>query len=638
MTLPPGSAALLLNPPHRQAARDGQPHDAPEVPTDAAATAMASALDQIAQGPLAVLDSIWETARGLGVVSCRWVADPGGHVLGAHGTPAWPSQEPANQSPDGTLRLPVTVAGHTIGALHLRVLCPGGLGGAEVTLLAGLAAVLGHACVHQSGTAASSDASIVDGPIGPVVALDHRGAVLRLNAAAEALLGLSAREAVGRPWEAVLGSVAAGADLSHLLAADDDLAQTRGVRIPAADRQGSCRVYLWRVWHGGCRPAGDRLTILYAVDVTDQSRLEHELRAADRLIMAGQLATGLAHELRNPLSAVQGFGEHLQQQIGEGAGIEHLRLLIAQARRAEGIVSQLLGFAAPANARRQPVDINDLIRGAVSLLSYQLRRARVDIALALQDDLPSVLGNATELQQVLVNLLVNAQHALSEARDARVTITTGVVAGQVEIAVVDNGPGIASSVLERVFEPFVSTKPEGMGTGLGLSICAGIVEQHHGSIVAHNRAEGGAEFILRLPLGTEPAAACCSADAELPETPLALVVDDDEAIRALLGAVLTDAGLQVHEAPDGSAALEQLGACRPHVVICDLNMPGMTGRDLYETLLDQCPETARRMVFTTGSVAGDALRDFARECGNPVLVKPFPLRELLSAVRTVLQG
>jgi two-component system NtrC family sensor kinase len=480
--------------------------------------------------------------------------------------------------------------------------------------------------------------SFVAGLPGPALAVSGEGRVLYLNPAAELLLGVRAAEACGSPWAQVMGHLAPEADMGRLLAAAREHDGGSSARIPMAPPGGRRIVYHWRAWPVDIPGQATPPVLLYAQDVTDQARLEREVRDSERLVMAGKMAAGLAHELRNPLSAIQGFGEYLEGLVTDDTGREHLRLLVAQARRAEHMVNELLGFSAPSAARRQPVDINQVVQATVSLLRYQLRRAQVEIVLSLQDGLPLVAGHAHELQQVLVNLIVNAQQALAGTGGGRITLTSGLAENHVQLAVVDNGPGIPPAVLPRVFEPFVSTKPEGMGTGLGLSICAGIIEQHSGGITARNRPEGGAEFTVRLPLGSAAAATAQLRGPAPGACHRLLVVDDDEAIRALLCAVLTDEGFEVVAAVDGHEAMGHLHDGPMDLVVCDVNMPGMGGREFYEALMDTHPALAGRMVFTTGAAAGDPASDFARESGNRVLTKPFSLRDLVGAVTSVLQA
>jgi signal transduction histidine kinase/ActR/RegA family two-component response regulator len=475
--------------------------------------------------------------------------------------------------------------------------------------------------------------SFVAGLPDPALAVSAEGRVLYLNPAAEVMLGLRAGEACGLPWTEAMERLAPETDVGGLLAAASTHAAGASARIatnpPGARRQ----VHLWRAWAVDVPGQPAPPVLLYAQDVTDQAHLERAARDAERLVMAGKMAAGLAHELKNPLSAIQGFGEYIEGVVADETGREHLRLLVAQARRAEHLVNELLGFATPSAHSRAPVDINDVVHATVSLLRYQLRRARVEVVVALQDGLPPVTGHAHELQQVLVNLIVNAQQALASAGGGRVTLTSALAGDHVQIAVADDGPGISDAVLPHVFEPFVSTKPEGMGTGLGLSICAGIVEQHSGHLAARNRPEGGAEFTVRLPVSA-------AATSQHREPPVEggrriLVVDDDEAIRALLCAVLTDEGFEVAAAVDGREALQHLDGEDADAVICDVNMPGMGGREFYEALRGTHPELAGRMVFTTGAAVGDPSSEFARESGNSVLSKPFSLRDLIAAVASV---
>jgi two-component system, NtrC family, sensor kinase len=214
----------------------------------------------------------------------------------------------------------------------------------------------------------------------------------------------------------------------------------------------------------------------------------------------GQLVSGVAHEVNNPLTAILGFADLLMQRgLPEGAQ-KDLQVIVHEAQRTKQIVQNLLSFARQTPWQRQPVELNAILRRTLQLRSYDLASHGLEVLERLDDDLPSVMGDPHQLQQVFLNILNNAYDAVNETgRKGRIEVRTSHSAAQVEVLFRDNGPGISHP--ELIFDPFYTTKEVGKGTGLGLSICYGIVREHNGEIVCHNNQDGpGATFIVRLPM------------------------------------------------------------------------------------------------------------------------------------------
>jgi PAS domain S-box-containing protein len=260
--------------------------------------------------------------------------------------------------------------------------------------------------------------------------------------------------------------------------------------------------------------------LFLGVDETARRSAEVQLLDAARLATVGQMATGIAHEINQPLTVIGFSAESLLDDMSEGldssdpdefreALTSRLKRIEDQTHRAANIVRQLRIFARKPNELPAPFDVTQAIRDGVELMSEQLRLARFDLELDIAPDLPTVIGHPNRLQQVLINLIVNARDAIEEARARQPDMKAGRWIGirahrtptrnAMVIEVSDNGPGLPADVLPRLFEPFFTTKPSGKGTGLGLSISSEIVREMNGTITATNRLQGGAVFRLSLP-------------------------------------------------------------------------------------------------------------------------------------------
>lgn len=222
--------------------------------------------------------------------------------------------------------------------------------------------------------------------------------------------------------------------------------------------------------------------------------------AQDRLASIGQLASGIAHELNNPLTGVIGFSELLLGKDLPEDVKEDLVTINNEAKRTANIVKGLLTFARKQKTEKEPVDINSIIQGVLQLRSYEQRVNNIDVQVRFAPDLPRVTGNGSQLQQAFINIVVNAEQAMLEAHNrGRFTIATEQAGDRIRISFTDDGPGISPENMRNLFTPFFTTKEVGKGTGLGLSICHGIVTTHNGRIYAESELGKGATFVVELP-------------------------------------------------------------------------------------------------------------------------------------------
>src|SRR5437867_1109384 len=395
-----------------------------------------------------------------------------------------------------------------------------------------------------------------------IAVVDDEGRVRRSNRALASLLNMPLQNVVGTPLgEALLGKPSA---LQELLAAT-----RRGDRpaplVARSERLGrAVRVNAARIPGA----ATEQSIVVMVEDVTEQQALETQLVQSEKLAAVGQLVSGVAHELNNPLTSIAGLSEFLLEQKELGKKDRgHLQVIQEQAERASRIVRNLLTFARKGAAERVPVDLNDVIRRTLSLTSYDLKLKDIVVERELSGALPDVFGDRHGLQQVVLNLVTNAAHAVAEnprERPREITVSTWFD-GQVHLRVADTGPGIADEIAQSVFTPFFTTKEPGKGTGLGLSITYSIVESHGGQISLEPRGpRGGAAFRVDLP--PAPADAVRPALTPVHGTPAVnagstvkrtiLLVDADPAVQRTIKALFARDGHDVEVAGDPQHALD----------------------------------------------------------------------------------
>ena len=463
-----------------------------------------------------------------------------------------------------------------------------------------------------------------------IAVVDGEGRVRRANRSLAALLG--------SPLPAVIGSHLCEALIgkSHALMGLLDAAR-RGEHPPAlvarSERLGSTmRVNAARI------PSAtqDQSVVVLVEDVTDQQVMETQLIQSEKLAAVGQLVSGVAHELNNPLTSIAGLSEFLleQKEISK-KDRGHLKVIHEQAERAGRIVRNLLTFARKEPAERSPVDLNDVIQRTLQLMEYDLKIADVEVHRDLRPALSHVLGDLHSLQQVVLNLLTNAAQAVAENRPGlprSITVSTWSD-DLVHLRVADTGPGINDVVAQNVFTPFFTTKEPGKGTGLGLSITYTIVENHGGRITVERPSTGGAAFRVDLP----PVRADASAPAPpirppapaLPHTKrTVLLVDDDLAVRRMVKALFGRDGHEVEVAHNPQHALELAQRGGFDLIIVDARAATRGGGKLFvEELVARLPALRDRTIVATGDV-GVATEETLTRLGLRYVRKPFNLRDL----------
>ncbi|MBI4521323.1 MAG: response regulator [Gemmatimonadetes bacterium] len=477
-----------------------------------------------------------------------------------------------------------------------------------------------------------------------VVTVDLAGRILSANYAAESLFDRPKDDLLGRSiFEFVPGGEG---DRALKALATVSGGESPFLELALTQRKGESRIAAITF-----APLfeGDRVTgaVCIARDVTEHKRLQQQLIDRERLAAIGELIAGIAHDLNNPLTAVQGFSQLAAQDESVGSRLRSMLGAINElAGRAGRLARNLVDFARRQEAERVPLEPATLIDDAIRLLRYQFVVEEIDVEAEVEAGLPHVSVEPSKIQQVLVNLGTNAVQAMRDHTGrGRLRFRAESVGGadgsltHVRFSVIDNGPGVPDDLKEKVFDAFFTTKPAGEGTGLGLSIATGIVREHGGRLGVETNEWGGATFAFTLPVDSgvpEPAVPRETRRGPVRATAQGslriLVVDDEAAVREFLRAVLERMGHHVDEAGNGEEALRTLRDAEFDAVICDLRMPSLDGPELENRLREQGSSAADRIIFATGDTArGDVLR-FLDGLGRPYLLKPFTAQELARAL------
>jgi signal transduction histidine kinase len=365
-----------------------------------------------------------------------------------------------------------------------------------------------------------------------------------------------------------------------------------------------------------------------------------QLIQREKLSAVGEFVAGVAHELNNPLTSLIGFAELLQMSEIDEKQAAHVNFIVKSSQRCHKIVQNLLGFARQHAPERKVVKVSDPIDTVIELLAYEMRTSNIELATSYNPTLPVIIGDAHQLQQVILNVLNNARQAIMETRKAgKIRVTTERAGHLVKIIIADNGPGITAENLRKVFDPFFTTKPVGQGTGLGLSLCYGIIKEHGGTIHVESEFGAGATFTIELPSASASQIAAANASEgglPLPGSTAAgkrvLIIDDEEWILTMTRTVLEEDGYIVDVAIDGDEAMNMVSLNKYDLLVCDQKMPGLSGSQLYTRLLTDDPAAAQKLMFMTGDIMGDNFQEFLKETRKQCLTKPFSLTQLRTTV------
>lgn len=375
-----------------------------------------------------------------------------------------------------------------------------------------------------------------------------------------------------------------------------------------------------------------------------EKMLQQELSLTSRLASIGEVAAGIAHEINNPLTGVIAFAQMLMQMDIPQNMKEGVEVIHDGASRVVDIVGKLLTFARRGRKSKEFTDIGDILTNTLAIRSYEMRNNNVEVVTTLIDNLPRTMVNVGQLQQVFLNIIVNAEQAMTAASGRGViSVRTETVNDLIRVSIADDGPGIAEDVIDKLFDPFFTTKTETGGTGLGLSISFGIIKEHGGRIYARSVPGSGATFVIELPIvetgrkADEPSLVPEKEPATVASARI-LVVDDEPHICRALDRLLSREGHRVDTTGSARTALQKLTEADYDLILLDLRMPEMTGIEFYEQLKKVAPALRERTICVTGDVISARNRAFLSETGIPCVAKPFGIDELMSQVKQILEG
>ena len=489
-----------------------------------------------------------------------------------------------------------------------------------------------------------------------VIVVDEEGIVIAINPAAQATFGYARAEAIGHAIDTLIVP-------DHLKSAHaNGMARYRATREPhvlgrRVEMEARCKdgriipveLAITEVNLPGRRLFTANLRDLSAAHAaaTEIERQRDALHQSEKLTAIGSLLAGVAHELNNPLSVVLGQSTMLREEL---AGAEDMATVAERAAKIEmaaircaRVVRSFLAIARQRKAQRQALDLAPLLDASVELIQYGLKSNGIALHCHVDPAIPKIIADPDQVQNIVVNLLVNAMQALTDVEGRREIAVTARMAsdGRLSIIVADNGRGIPLTIAQRIFDPFFTTKPQGVGTGIGLSISRGLAEAQGGRLDLVSSPLGGAAFELSLPLADRleghsdaPTPTTSAPPAADRGTRRALIIDDEPEIAEVFAEALQRVGYSCDLAAGGNPAKVLIAdnAVPYDAVVCDLRMPDLDGPGLFRWLQAERPDLAERTLFVTGDALGPAAGRFLAECGQPVLEKPFALADVIRLV------
>ncbi|HXR33475.1 MAG TPA: ATP-binding protein [Verrucomicrobiae bacterium] len=388
-------------------------------------------------------------------------------------------------------------------------------------------------------------------------------------------------------------------------------------------------------------------------EMSAQRMFQSRMMQTEKLAAIGQHVTGIVHELSNPLTTILVNAQRLVSQDGDGMRATLSQNILEESERATAILRQLLVLSRESLPERRRVSLNELVDRTMELQRLALSGSELRLIVEMQEGLPLIEGDYGQLQQILMNLLQNAQQAIEySGTGSTIGVRTAFAGGsRVTLEVWDDGPGIPGVIQARIFDPFFTTKPPDVGTGLGLAIVLGFVRLHGGTVTLLSPPHGGSRFVVELPVPSAPGMhddkKCAGVLAgELPppvdnellaglpaaKVPRILVVEDEPTVASLIADVLGDEGMRVDVLLDSREALQQAERESYDLAICDLKMPSMDGQMFYRALVQRQNPLSEQVLFVTGDIVAPRTQEFLDRHHLAHLAKPFRMEELSGAV------
>jgi two-component system NtrC family sensor kinase len=402
------------------------------------------------------------------------------------------------------------------------------------------------------------------------------------------------------------------------------------------------------------RETGQICTILH--DITEQRAIERRMAINDKAELFESLVGGIAHELNNKLAPVLGFSELLQMKLeglgGHDALQSYCNAISTSAQESVRIIRQLLQLSRPATMELSPTDLGAILNEASSIMRFRLRGADAEMRVLVPEEPIWILADAGQIKQVLINLMINGVDAMEHSTRKVLEVRMEIQGAYASLSVSDTGHGISADKLNRIFDPFYTTKPVDRGTGLGLSVCLGIIRQHHGEISVKSTPGEGTLFRTLLPLAKaegQPDPGLAFTQAPRPERTSrlestsglprmnVLVIDDEEYITSLVQEVLRSRlGWRAERVHDGRQAIQRLESASFDLVITDLRMPGLDGFAILGWIKEFRPALLPRVLVVTGDSGGANLDQQLLDLGVPAIRKPFTPDDLIDQCLSTL--
>jgi PAS domain S-box-containing protein len=483
----------------------------------------------------------------------------------------------------------------------------------------------------------------IDSLADTIIAMDKQNRVFYMNTAAEKLTGHILSNAYQRPLKELLPSWPQ--EILNIVQQPSWLAKEIGIEDNGK--------HSW--YEIGLSPIHDSVgnligRVMIVRDITGRIKAEDERRdierkaqLASRLSTVGQMAAGICHEINNPLTTVIGYSDLLLNKDLPGDIKQDLGYIREGGRRVADIVRQLLVFARNMRPARTMVDINDIVSGTLILREYQLRLANINVLTELAPDLPYIVADPGQIQQVFLNIVLNAETEMKLAHgQGTLLVKTECINDAIRVSFNDDGPGISEENLNNIFDPFFTTRKTGEGTGLGLSVCHGIISEHNGRIYAQSKSDKGATFIVELPIVSEFASAEIpgAADKEIQQVRTRpgniLIIDDDPLLLKFLEEFLITKGHDVDAVDNAHDARKVFKNRKYDLILMDILMPDVSGIELYKKFQRMDKSVGSRVLIMTGDTLGKPTRTFLYRTRVPYIEKPFEPDALLTKIDEIM--